>query len=397
MKKKISVRDLRLGMHIVEMGGRWIDHPFWRSAFTLDKQQDLLELQRCGIPDLVIDTGLGLDVEVTAPRAAAPVAEVVVAPAVAPVQAKVSMAQELERARVIQAKAKREVTALFKEARMGKALDVSTVAPLVGEINASIERNSAALLSLVRLKTADDYTYMHSVAVCALMVALGKRLGLDADTLHQAGYAGLLHDIGKMGVPSDVLNKPGKLTDEEFVVVKRHPEQGFEILKNAGLTDEIPLDVVLHHHERMDGKGYPEKLAGEQISLFSRMGAVCDVYDAISSERCYKKPWLPGESIKKMAEWRHGHFDEPVFQAFIKTVGIYPTGTLVRLKSGKLGVVMEQAEDNLLTPTVRVFFSTKSNEPIAVTLLDLKRSQDAIEGLEDVTKWGFDLNKIMAL
>jgi putative nucleotidyltransferase with HDIG domain len=395
MLKTISIRDLRLGMYIEKMCGNWMHHPFWRSAFKLDDAKDLKTLQSCGLTEVVIDTERGLDVEVRAVEAPPPapaVAAPVVAPA--PVQAKVSMERELERAREIQAKAKRQVTSLFKEARMGKALDVGTVGPLVEEINASIERNSAALLSLVRLKTADDYTYMHSVAVCALMIALGRKLGLDEATLQQAGMAGLLHDIGKMGVPSEVLNKPGKLTDEEFVVVKRHPTQGWEILRAAGMSDEIALDVCLHHHERIDGRGYPEKLSGEQISLFARMGAVCDVYDAISSERCYKQPWPPGEAIKKMASWREGQFDDRVFQAFLKTVGIYPTGTLVKLKSGRLAVVMEQAEESLLKPTVKVFFSTKSNGPIKMEVLDLQRSQDAIEGMEDPGVWGFDLRKL---
>ena len=307
------------------------------------------------------------------------------------------MEKELERAREIQARAKRQVTSLFHEARMGKAIDVSAVGPLVEDINASIERNTAALLSLVRLKTADDYTYLHSVAVCALMIALGRKLGLDAAELQQAGMAGLLHDIGKMGVPSEVLNKPDKLTDEEFNVVRRHPTQGWEILKAAGVSDEVTLDVCLHHHERMDGKGYPEKLTGDQLSLFSRMGAVCDVYDAISSTRCYKKAWTPGESIQRMASWRQGHFDEKIFQAFLKTVGIYPTGTLVKLKSGRLGVVMEQTEESLLKPRVKVFFSTKSNGPIKMEVLDMQRSQDTIEGMEDPLKWGFDLPKLTGI
>ncbi len=399
MHKRISVRDLRLGMFIHELGGRWLDHPFWRSAFLLAKQEDLLAIQQCGIPDVVIDTDKGLDVEdavAAAPVQAPPVPEHP-APAVEAAEPRLSLEQELVRARQIHAKAKRAVTALFNEARMGKALDVSTVAPLVDEINASLERNAGALLSLVRLKTADDYTYLHSVAVSALMVALGKRLGLEGEVLRQAGLAGLLHDVGKMAVPPEVLNKPGKLTDEEFAVVKSHPLQGWEILRASGMTEPIPLDVCLHHHERIDGTGYPERLSGEALTLYARMGAVCDVYDAITSERCYKAPWSPGEALKKMAGWRQGHFDEAVFQAFVKTVGIYPTGTLVRLKSGRLGVVMEQSEESLVKPQVRVFFSTKSNAPIKMELVDLGRSQDAIEGLEDATAWGFDLRKVMGI
>lgn len=372
-----------------------MDHPFWRTAFKLAKAEDLQTLQQSGVPDVVIDTDKGLDVETgPAPVARpAPPAPKAIPPAVP----RVAYEQEIAQAKLIQGKAKLAVTNLFNQARMGNAIEVSVVAPLVDEINQSIDRNAGALLSIVRLKTVDDYTYLHSVAVCALMISLGQRLGLTGDALHHVGMGGLLHDIGKMGIPLDILNKPGKLTDDEFTVVKSHPKQGWEILKNAQVNDAIALDVCLHHHEKMDGSGYPERLSGEGISLHARMGAVCDVYDAITSDRSYKRGWDPAEAIKRMAEWRNGHFDEKVFQAFVKTVGIYPTGALVRLKSGRLAVITDQSEKSLLTPKVKVFFSTKSNGPIKMESVDLSRSQDNIEGLEDAAKWGFDLKKVLGI
>lgn len=396
MLKTIHLQQLRLGMFIQTLGGRWMDHPFWRSSFKLIKPEDLQALLQSGIPDLVIDTGKGLDVDAAPAAMAKPAPPEPVAPKeIPPPVPRVSYEQEIEQAKQIQGKAKRAVTNLFNQARMGNAIDVSVVAPLVDEINQSIERNAGALLSIVRLKTVDDYTYMHSVAVCALMISLGQRLGLKGEELHQVGIGGLLHDVGKMSVPLDILNKPGKLTDEEFVVVKNHPVQGWEILKNAQVSDAIPLDVCLHHHEKMDGGGYPERLSGEGISFHARMGAVCDVYDAVTSDRPYKRGWDPAEAIKRMAEFRNGHFDETVFQAFVKTIGIYPTGSLVRLKSGRLAVVTDQSDKSLLMPKVKVFFSTKSKGPIKMEVIDLGRSQDGIEGLEDVAKWGFDLKKVM--
>lgn len=405
MLKKIPIKQLRLGMFIQELGGRWIDHPFWRKAFKLAKPEDLKTLLESGVPDVVIDTDKGLDVEAapaapTAPATVAQQAPVPPEPAAqdpTPTIPRVSYEQELAQAKQIQGKAKRAVTNLFNEARLGKAIDVRAVAPLVDEINQSIERNAGALLSIVRLKTADDYTYLHSVAVCALMTSLGQRLGLEGEELHQVGLGGLLHDVGKMGMPMDVLNKPGKLTDDEFTIIKSHPVHGWDILKAAQVTEAIPLDVCLHHHEKTDGSGYPERLSGEQISLHARMGAVCDVYDAITSDRPYKRGWDPAESIKRMAEWRNGHFDEKIFQAFVRTIGIYPTGALVRLKSGRLAVVTDQSEKSLLTPKVKVFFSTKSNGPIKMEIVDISRSQDSIEGLEDVAQWGFDLKKVLGI
>lgn len=311
--------------------------------------------------------------------------------------AKISIQKELETARKLRAKSKAAVTSMFNEVRMGNAIKVSEVAPLVEEISQSITRNPEAFLNLARLKTKDDYTYMHSVAVCALMIALGKQLGLNSADLKEVGLAGLLHDVGKMMIPEDILNKPGKLTDEEFEIVKGHPLKGWELLHSSPDITATALDVCLHHHERVDGKGYPDKLSGDKLTLFARMGAVCDVYDALTSNRCYKNGWEPADTIRKMAEWRDGHFDERVFQAFVKTIGIYPSGTLVRLKSGRLAIVLEQTERSLLSPVVKVFFSTKSNEPILPETIDLSRSQESIAGAEDPIKWGFDLKQIAGI
>jgi HD-GYP domain-containing protein (c-di-GMP phosphodiesterase class II) len=230
---------------------------------------------------------------------------------------------------------------------------------------------------------------MHSVAVCALMVALARQLGLDERQTREAGMAGLLHDLGKSLMPMEVLNKPGKLTDEEFRVIKSHPVEGHRLLVEGGAASAISLDVCLHHHEKVDGSGYPHGLAGDAISLHARMGAVCDVYDAITSNRPYKSGWDPAESIRKMTEWSTGHFDARVFQAFVKSIGIYPTGSLVRLASGRLGVVIEQSPKSLLAPQVKVFFSTKSKTHIPPEIIDLsKQGAEKIVGREDAAAWG---------
>ena len=191
-------------------------------------------------------------------------------------------------------------------------------------------------------------------------------------------------------MPLSVLNKPGKLTDEEFGLMKSHPERGHELLSHAKILPATVLDVCLHHHERVDGGGYPHRLKADDISLLAKMGAVCDVYDAVTSNRPYKAGWDPGESLRQMAQWK-GHFDPVVFQAFVKTVGIYPTGSLVRLKSGRLAVVVDQNPQALLTPKVKVFFSTKSNQRIPPEEINLNGPwvQDKIVGCESPSDWPF--------
>ena len=381
-----------------------MDHPFWKKSFLLESTEDLNTLQTCGIQEVWIDTAMGIDVEsdvvaISAEEHQQKIAEELqrMAASTPQVIAKISIQQELETARKLQAKSKAAVTSMFNEVRMGNAIKVSEAAPLVEEISQSITRNPEAFLNLARLKTKDDYTYMHSVAVCALMIALGKQLGLNSADLKEVGLAGLLHDVGKMMIPDDILNKPGKLTDEEFEIIKGHPMKGWELLHGSPDITATALDVCLHHHERVDGKGYPDNLSGDKLTLFARMGAVCDVYDALTSNRCYKNGWEPADTIRKMAEWKDGHFDERVFQAFVKTIGIYPSGTLVRLKSGRLAIVLEQTEKSLLMPIVKVFFSTKSNEPILPEMIDLSRSQESIASAEDPIKWGFDLKQIAGI
>ena len=401
MRKKISVLDLRMGMFIEELCGSWMDHPFWKTSFKLEESKDITALQQSAIREVWIDTSKGLDVasavkEMSTEEVAQQANEVLLQ-AVSPPkkqEERVSLEQELERAKKLQNKAKHAVMSMFEEARMGNALPIGEMSLLVDEINQSVSRNPGALLSLAKLKNKDDYTYLHSVAVCALMIALGKQMDLEGDILKSLGMAGLLHDVGKMAVPDEVLNKPGRLTDQEFDVVKTHSVRGWEILKASYGVDDMALDVCLHHHERVDGTGYPDKLSGEALSLYARMGAVCDVYDAITSNRCYKAGWAPADALRKMAEWQDGHFDAAVFKAFVKTVGIYPVGTLLKLKSGRLAVVTDQSNKSLLTPIVKVFFSSRSNAPIAMEFVDMSRSQDSIESVESADKWKLDVMKL---
>ena len=403
MLKKINVKHLVVGMYLKEFCGSWMDHPFWRNSFVITDPKDVERILASNITEVWIDSSKGLDIAagetaVSEEESEARVdAELSRAAEAQRETAPVPAAEEFARAAKICAQSKLAVTSMFQEARMGKAVDTANAQKLVEEINDSVSRNPGALISLARLKTADDYTYMHSVAVCALMIALSKQLGLSEQETRRAGIAGLLHDLGKALMPMEVLNKPGKLTDEEFAIIKKHPAEGHRLLLGNSGADEMMLDVVLHHHEKIDGTGYPKGLKGEEISLFAKMGAVCDVYDAITSNRPYKAGWPPSESLRKMAEWAKGHFDQRVFQAFVKSLGIYPIGSLVRLESGRLGLVIDQSEKSLLAPCVKVFYSTHAQARILPEIIDLSRPgcHEKIAGREDPAKWNFpDLDEL---
>ncbi|MBK8186981.1 MAG: HD-GYP domain-containing protein [Cellvibrio sp.] len=395
MLKRIAVKDLKLGMFVCEFCGSWMEHPFWKTKFLLTDEKDLQTIISSGIKELWIDTDLGADAdENRVSRLKEEVDQATeyllkLATSAKKIE-KISLDQEVKQAAKLCEKSKTAVISMFNDARLGKAVEVGAARELVEEISDSVMRNAHAIISLARLKTADEYTYMHSVAVCALMIALARQLNLPEESVRDAGLAGLLHDLGKMGIPDKILNKPGKLTDEEFVTIKSHPEIGAKVLMEGSDVSAMVMDVVLHHHEKMDGTGYPHGLKGEHISLYAKMGAVCDVYDAITSDRPYKKGWSPAESIRKMAEWSKGHFDEMVFQAFVKTVGIYPTGSLVKLESGRLGIVVEQGT-SLLTPKVKLFFSAKTKSPIIQETIDLSLlvGKEKIIGRESAEDWGF--------
>jgi len=392
---KILSSELRVGMYLTKLGGSWLKHPFLRNRFLLEDQNDIKRILQAGIKEAWIDESKGLAREVkqeVEPEQEELIEELTTEELLAeqikdePVG---SMEEEIQRARKFCNEAKEQVKEMFSEVRMGKSIDSEKIVPMVGEIETLVQRNASAILSVARLKTHDDYTYMHSIAVCALMISLAHHLKLDEEQTRLAGIGGLMHDLGKALMPTDILQKPGKLTDAEFITVKKHPQAGSSVLQQNGAEAAV-VDIALHHHEKINGSGYPDGLAGDDISQLSRMAAICDVYDAVTSERPYKKAWEPAAALQAMAKWE-GHFDKKIFATFVKSVGIYPVGALVRLSNKRLAVVVEPNAESLLKPKVKSFFSITAKAAIEVKIIDLAAPNCAvtIEGPENSDKWGF--------
>lgn len=350
-------------MYIQGFDGSWFDHPFWRTRFVLEKERDLERVRESEVDAVIIDDALGIaPARPAAPQSEAPAWQPPVRhtapawrpPAHTPVAQPQSFAGSYARAARVFGKSKRAVTAMYSDVRLGKAIKAEKLVPMVDEITSSIDENPRAFISIAQLKSRHEYTYMHSVAVCALMINLARELRFGEAAVRDAGMAGLLHDIGKALMPLDILDKPAALTDDEYGVMKTHPVRGHELLAKSSGVSHNALEVCLRHHERFDGTGYPDGLEGDRLSLFARMSALCDVYDAVTSERAYKRPWTPTETVARMRGWT-GHFDPEMFEIFVRSVGIYPIGALVRLKSGRVAMVTgENREDPTRPPLVSV-------------------------------------------
>ncbi|MFM9968795.1 MAG: HD-GYP domain-containing protein [Burkholderiales bacterium] len=403
MIKQVPVEQLRAGMFIHDLNCDWMSHSFVRTRFKISGHEEIEKILETGTHEVYIDTSKGLDVPYAPTAAQAREEMLTQVRAVAETPApplKVEFAAEMDRAANIRRDATRVVKSVMQDARLGKAVEIERLAPLVENITGSIMRNSGALISMLSIKSADEYTFEHCVSVCTLMVAFARSMGLDAESARQAGLGGLVHDVGKMNTPPEILNKPGRFTEEEFAIMKKHPQDGHAILQKTAGIGEIPLSITLGHHERMDGSGYPFKLKPDQISEVVRMASIVDVYDAITSDRCYHKGMPPTEALGKIFEWSKFHFDPRLVQAFTRCVGIYPVGALVRLESERLGVVTEQHESNLLSPTVKVFYSTKHMSYIAPQTIDLSRNAgaggaDRIVNHEFAEKWKVDPRQFM--
>ena len=267
--------------------------------------------------------------------------------------------KELKIARKVHSKTRTYIDNALEDVRLGQAVNTDEAKDLVAEVANSITRSPHAMVWLTNLKERDEYTSIHCMNVCIMAVSFGRTLGMNKHELELLGLGGLLHDLGKMRVPLEILNKPSKLTFEEFEVMKTHPMEGYEMLKKAGDLPLEVLDIVKHHHERRNGKGYPEQLSGDEINDMTRIVALVDVYDAITSDRCYHDAITPYDALRNMYEWVNEDFDKKLIEQFIKCLGIYPIGCVVELNMGHVGIVVSASEKSKLRPIVMLVQNSK--------------------------------------
>lgn len=249
------------------------------------------------------------------------------------------------------------VNNIFHDSRVMSHFNASKIQMVVGKIIDELLENEQVVLSLSDIKTTDDYTFSHSVNVCVLSLITGIRLGIDKSMLHDLGIGSLLHDIGKIEISDNILKKPSGLDDEETVIIRQHSEIGYELLKANGGINEAAAIIALQHHERIDGSGYPVGAKGEEIHIYARIVAIADVYDALTSDRVYRKKMLPYEVVEYISNVGYYHFDQRILKCFLHHIALYPVGTGVILNTGQRGIIASVNYKVPTRPMVRVIYN----------------------------------------
>lgn len=359
MLKNLKPHELKPGMFVVSHGTGSFDDPVVKvERLILSTDVARYVPEHTGL--VVVDTERSVEVAELPARerrdrlAAAPLA---------------ALEEELPVAARLYSQAVALAHELLDRVRAGKSFDHHQALPLIAEMRRSIERNETAT-SWARLRRIDDYTYAHCANVAVLAMLLGRHMGFPPDEVERLGLAGFFHDVGKARIPEEILNKPGKLSEPEMEVMRRHALEGYLVMKDQQGVPPQVLRAILEHHERTDGQGYPYHLAGQDISLFSQVVAVVDVYDALTSEKVYRRAVAPATALSMLFQWRNKSLCGECIEVLIRALGIYPVGSFVQLSNGEYGVVSEINRRQPLNPKVRVVFDARMR-PQRMRLMDL--------------------------
>lgn len=421
--QQVSVKDLRIGMYVVELDRPWLGTPFLFQGFPITRQEEI-DLLRRYCAHVYIDV---VQTRNWSPERRAPSRQeymTTLSENKPPQTAKTpwyrfstrrlnvedeghdgadgdgkGLLAAVRQARQVHHKAHDYMLHVLDDVRLGKSIDPAGAKELVSGMVDSIVTNENALMWLAQLKNRDEYTSLHSINVCIISLAFGRFLGFTVTQLNELGQGALLHDIGKMRVPLNMLNKPGRLTAPEMDELRRHPEYGYELLKGKGGISPRALEVVRSHHERMDGGGYPRGLRGGQISEYAMLVSIVDVYDAITSDRAYHQGISPHEALKLMYEWAPRSFPRELLQSFINCLGIYPVGSIVELSSGEVGVVMTVNRRLRLRPLVLLVLDGEKQPYPVRKLINLElyaegEGQLSIKRILESGAYGIDVRAI---
>jgi HD-GYP domain-containing protein (c-di-GMP phosphodiesterase class II) len=401
MIKRIPLSALRVGMYLTDLNNDWVPHNNQRRKGFIRSEVTVEKIARLGVKHVYIDTDRGPDSPDGEPAREVDRANELALNRVAEASPvafrRADVAEEMTSALAIHRQAQGLVGNLMQDVKLGKAIDLSPVHELADDLQGSVFRNHNALACLGRIREKDNYLLEHSVNLSVLMSIFGKSVGHSSDVLHQTIVGALLHDIGKILTPDEILHKPGRLTADEFEIMKGHAAHSHQILSTTEGIGELSVLTAAEHHERMDGTGYPKGLHGDEISIYGRMVAIADVYDAITSDRVYHKGMTPTQGLKKLLEWSGDHLDPKLVRQFIRCLGLYPVGSLVLLESGRLGAVIEGNEDDQRQPVVRLMYHTRFRMPIPLETLDLSRPgvQDHILRAVDPQEYHLDVRKFL--
>lgn len=398
MSRKIEVNALKIGMYVEELDRPWIETPFLFQGFTIRTVEELAQLRQLCRHVFVLDNpppGGAKKIVRPAPVIVKPAVEPTSVPTLeilkqfAPAQRREpryrdhsSVEQEMPQARAVITETRSLVFNIMDDVRLGRAFDTQRAKGAVAGMVDSIVRNPDALVWLTQLKKKDEYTAMHSLRVSVLALAFGRHLDFSEEELRVLGVGALLHDLGKLKVPADILNKPGRLTPQEFETMKKHVPLGVDLLEHTAGIPRAAIEVARGHHERYDGRGYAMGLKGDNIGLFGSIGAIVDTYDALTSDRIYHDGMSAYDALNVLYSGRRRDYHPELVEQFIQCMGIYPIGAIVELNTGSIGVIISVNRERRLRPRVALVIDESNQLIDPAQVVDLMQPGPSGELLE---------------
>ena len=305
--------------------------------------------------------------------------------------------QQVTKGKVIFEQSKVILRKLFEDLSAGILLELAPIKEITNESIDVIFEYPDALAFVINLRKKDDYLLEHSVAVSILITIFARHLRIDKETVKDLAIGAFLHDVGKLKVPDSILNKPGKLTASEYNIVKTHVCESIDSLCETTDIADLSLEVVALHHETLNGNGYPKGLSADNISIYGRMIAICDIFDALTASRCYKDSYPHVKAFRILRELaQDGQLDAQLVDSFIKCMGVYPVGSIVKLNSNRLAIVTSRNQHQSIKPNVRVFYNLDNNSFEVAQCTDLSTSgQPKIIGSVKVDDYNLNMQQVV--